>query len=253
MSKIFVNLEEPQIVEKQENTPSFGEYRQPPKKSVLKKIFLFTLGFLFLLAIISFVSGYFYWQSVKKSPQYSLALIVEAARNDDKETLDKLVDTEAVATDFVPQISDKAVELYGKGLPKDVIGKIVKIAAPLIPAIKERARAEMPKVIREKTQSFEKVPYWAIALGADRAIDVEIENDVATVTSKIPDKPLELKMKRNGNLWQIVALKDEKLATRLAQKFGQQIIALANKDGLKKLGEKFGIEGLDGLIDSLTN
>ena len=33
----------------------------------------------------------------------------------------------------------------------------------------------MPRVIREKTQGFEKVPYWVIALGADKAVDVKIE------------------------------------------------------------------------------
>ncbi len=253
MSKIFVNLEESQVKTEKEKAPSFGEYQQPPKRSILKKIFLFSISFLFLFAIICAIIGYFYWQNVKQSPQYSLALMVDAARRDDKQMLDQLVDTEAVATDFVPQITEKAIELYGKGLPKEIIAKVAQIASPIIPVIKNKARDELPKLIREKTQKFENVPHWMIALGADQAVDVKIEGEFATIISKIPEKPLELKMKRNGNLWQVVSIKDEKLATTIAQKFGQQIVALASKGGLKKIGEQFGIEGLDGIINNLQD
>jgi hypothetical protein len=251
MSKIFVNLEESQVETK--NSPSFGEYQQPPKRSILKKIFLFSVGFLLLSVIIGAIVSYFYWQSVKQSPQYSLALMVDAARRDDKQALDQLVDTEAVATDFVPQITEKAIELYGKGLPKEIIGKVAQIASPLIPVIKNKARDELPKLIREKTQKFENVPYWMIALGANQAVDVKIEGEFATITSKIPEKPLEFKMKKNGNLWQVVSIKDEKLATTIAQRFGQQIVALASKGGLQKVGEQFGIQGLDGIVDKLQD
>ena len=53
------------------------------------------------------VVGFFYWQSIKTTPQYSLALLVDAARRDDQAEIDKLVNVDAVVDDFVPQITDK--------------------------------------------------------------------------------------------------------------------------------------------------
>lgn len=247
MSRVVVDLtKQPQV-----NAPEFGDYQKPVKRSKVWRVLGILGGLLLLLAIAGLIGGYFYWQGVKKTPQYSLALLVDAARRDDKDQIDKIVDTEAVATNFIPQITDKAVELYGRNLPQGVISKVAQVVGPLMPGIKGRAREELPKLIREKTQKFENVPYWMIALGAERAIDIKIEGDTAKVISKIPDKPLELKMKRNGDLWQIIEVKDEALAKKIAEKAGQQIIALASKDGLSNAAEKLGIKGLDSIIKDL--
>src|SRR5678816_3172385 len=82
-----------------------------------------------LLAIAG-VSGYLYYRSFKDTPQYSLALLVDAAKRDDKKTIAELVDTDAVVDDFVAQIMDRAVELYGRGLPETVIKKLASLAEP---------------------------------------------------------------------------------------------------------------------------
>lgn len=247
MSRVVVDLKKPSEME----TLQFGDYQKPPKKSRVWKVLGILGGLLLLMVIAGAIGSYIYWQGVKKTPQYSLALLVDAARRDDKEQIDKIVDTESVANNFIPQITDKAVELYGRNLPQGIISKVAQVVGPLMPGIKQRARAELPRLIREKTQSFENVPYWMIALGADKAVDVKIEGDIAKVTSKIPDKPIELKMKRNGELWQITEVKDEALAKKIAEKAGQEIIALASKNGIGNAAEKLGIKGLGDIIKDL--
>jgi hypothetical protein len=244
MSKIIVNLSE----EKQ-SVPQFGEYQQPKKRSVFKKILLFLVGFLFLSLIIGLIGGFFYWQSVKSSPQYSLALLVEAARNDDNAQIAELVDTEAVIDSFVPQITEKAVEIYAKNLPKDLISKAMQIGLPAVkPKIKEIATKELPKLIREKTKQAEKIPYWAIALGASTALDIKIDGEIATITSKIPDKPIELTMKKNGDKWKVTAVKDDNLAAKIAQSIGQKILKAASENGIENIGKQLGLENLGDIL-----
>jgi hypothetical protein len=244
MSKIIVNLSE----EKQ-SVPQFGEYRQPKKRSVFKKILLFLVGFLFLSLIIGLIGGFFYWQSVKSSPQYSLALLVEAARNDDNAQIAELIDTEAVIDSFVPQITEKAVEIYAKNLPKDLISKAMQIGLPAVkPKIKEIASKELPKLIREKTKQAEKYPYWAIALGASSVLEIKIEGEIATITSKIPDKPIELTMKKNGDKWKVTAVKDDNLAAKIAQSIGQKILKAASENGIENIGKQLGLENLGDIL-----
>lgn len=252
MSRITVKLDEAgnesKAAPQNENAPHFGEYRQSKRRGIFVKI-LRVLGILFAVAaIIGATGGYFYWQNLKKTPQYSLALLIDAARRDDQKAIDELVDTDQIVEDFVPQITGKAIELYGRNLPPQTLFKVAQAAAPLMPAVKERARAEIPNLIREKTKKFENVPFWAIAVGADRYLNITQETEKAFVSSKLQDRPLELALKRNGEKWQVVAVKDEELARRIADKIGQELILLAQKGSLKKAGESLGVGNLNEML-----
>lgn len=231
-------------------TPKFGDYQKLKKPSVFVRILKVFAILLAVILIIGGISGYFYWRNLKKTPQYSLALLIDAARRDDQQAVDELVDTDAVIDDFVPQITDKAVEIYGRGVAPATINKLAQAAAPFLPALKERARTELPTLIREKTRKFENIPFWAIAVGAGKYLDITQEVDKSFVKSKLPDKPLDVTLKRNGDKWQVIALKDEVLARRIAEKVGQDLISIARKDGIKKVGEQIGVSNLE---DILTN
>lgn len=202
---------------------------------------------LLILLIVGAVGGYIYWQSVKTSPQYSLALLVEAVRQDDQKMIDELVDMDGIVDSFLPQVTAKAVEMYGRGLPPEAKAKLTTTTDQFKPAIKKRAREEVPQVVREKIERFNSIPYWAIAIGAGWFLDVKINGDTATVISQIPERPFELTMKRNGDVWRVTAIKDDELAKRIAEKIGQELIAISSKEGLKKAGEKLGIENLEDM------
>ena len=202
---------------------------------------------LFGLVLVAGIGTFFYYQSLKSTPQYSLALLVDAAKRDDRSEIASLVNIDAVVDDFVPQITNKAVELYGRGQPPEVLRKVAKLALPLLPAVKERARAELPRVIRERTKRFGSVPFFAMVLGADKYLDIAINGDIAIVKSKLPEHQFEVKMKRSGDRWQIIGVKEEQLATAIARKVGQEIMAVAVGGG-KKAAEEFGIGNLTELL-----
>ena len=241
---------------------NYGELRQPysaqtaekngrRKRGIVFRILVFLVGLTLVLLASGLIGAFIYWQYLKNTPQYSLALLVEAARKSDQKTIDSVVDTDAVIDNFVPQIVDKAVELYGRGLAPSVIKRVAVVAAPVMPVVKQRARAELPGLLREKTKRFEKVPFWLMVIGAERSLEIKYEGDRAIVKSRIPDKPLNLTMKRNGDRWQIIGFKDEKLARRIAEKIGQEIIALAKNRGkgrIDNLGRRIGVPNLGDII-----
>ncbi|MEK7724090.1 MAG: hypothetical protein AAB336_07075 [Acidobacteriota bacterium] len=249
MSKFVVNLDE---LKSESATLGANSLETKKRGGCLKIVKIFgILALVFLF--IGGISSSFYWQSVKKTPQYSLALLVDAARRDDKEKVAEIIDTEQVVNNFVPQITEKAVELYGRNLPPQVINRVSLLVAPLMPGIKEKAKAELPQLIREKTEKLDRVPYWAIALFAERDLEIKVDGDKAEIKSKIPERPLEFTMKREGQEWKIVAIKDEKLAQKVAEKVGQQLMLLANKGNIIDAGRQLGVENLGNILKGLND
>jgi hypothetical protein len=212
--------------------------------SLFRKIFIS----LILLAVVVTAAGCLYWRSLKTTPQYSLALLIDAARRNDKSAVGSLVDTDKVVDDFVPQIVNSAVDMYGRGLPAQTIANLAVVAQPIMPALKDRARTELPRVIRDRTSKFDYVPFPAIVMGADRYLDIKINGDTASVTSKIPDKPLELKMTRIGDHWQVVGIEDKDLAENIARTVGQQIIAIASGAKIGDAGKNLGVKNLADVL-----
>src|ERR1051325_8252817 len=50
------------------------------------------------------VGGYLWWRRYQTTPVYSLALLVDATQLHDRQTIDAILDTDKIATDFVSQI-----------------------------------------------------------------------------------------------------------------------------------------------------
>ena len=247
MSRFTVDLNESSPGTKAHSP--IAEYAAVNERRRWKKALKIVGGVVLLVLIGGSIAGYFYWQNLKKTPQYSLALLVEAARRNDQGTIDQVINTDAVVDDFLPQITGKAVELYGRGLPPETVSRLTVIAQPVMPAVKERAREALPALIRDKTSKFQNIPFWAMAVGAERYLEIRTEGDIAYIKSKIPDRPLEVTMRRNGDKWKIVGVKDEELATRVAQKVGQGIIAIATKTGVSSVGERLGIKNLQDVLN----
>ena len=212
-----------------------------------KRFLVIGLALVAVISLIGSLGSYIYWQRLKDTPQYSLALLIDAAKRDDQNEIDELINIDNVVDDFLPQITVKAVEIYGRGLPPAIVGQLTKVAAPMMPAVKDRARAVLPGLIRERVERFGNVPFAAMVLGAGQYLDIKVSGDNAIVKSKLPEHPLELKMRRNGARWQIVGVRDEQLATDIAKKIGQEIISIA-MGGINKTANQLGIGNLGDLL-----
>lgn len=230
------------------DAPGFGGFSDPPRTSRRRKTILTIFAVLITFVVAGFIGGYLYWRSFKGTPQYALASLVEAARRDDQGGIDQYVAVDSVVDDFMPQITGKAVEIYGRGLPPQTIARVAEVATPIMPALKERARERLPLLIRKKTERFESVPFAAMVIGAERYLDIRSSGDTAIVRSKLPQHSFEVRMQRNGSSWKIVSVRDEDLATDIAQRVGQEIIAVASNGGVDEAGDRLGISNLNTIL-----
>ena len=205
------------------------------------------------VALVVGVAGYLYYRSLKTTPQYSLALLIDAAKRDDRNEIARLVDTDAVVDDFTQQIVDHAVDMYGRGLPPNVIQKAASIAQPLMPSVKAQARNVLPGAIRLRTKRFSNVPFFAMVFAADRYLQIDVTGDVATVKSKLEDRPLDIKMKRNGEGWQVVGVRDDQLSSDIARSIGQDLMDLATSKITDAAAERLGIGNLLNLVRQAEN
>jgi hypothetical protein len=213
------------------------------------RVFRIALAVVAAIAVLGGTGCYLYWRSFRSTPQYSLALLIEAARQDDRKAVGELVDIDRVVDDFVPQITGSAADMYGRGLPPQTVQNLSKVATPILPAVKDRARTELPRVIRERTSKFDFVPFPAIVMGAEKYLNIKVSGDTAEVTSKIPERPLEFRMKREGERWRIVGVRDDELARNIARTVGQQIIAIASGNDIGDAGRKLGVQNLQDVLN----
>lgn len=214
----------------------------------MKKKLIYIGVALGVVVLVAAVGGYFYWSYLKTTPQYSLALLIEAAKNNDQQAIDEIVDVDSVVEDFAPQVIDSAAELYGRGLPQGIIDRLMRLTDALKPAVKQRARAELPELIRRQTERYANVPFFGFVIGADRYLNIAVNGDEAFITSKLPRHTFEVKMRRVGDKWQIVGVKDSEIAKEVAQSIGQEIMGFAAGDNLEEAARSLGLSDLSDLI-----
>jgi len=247
LGKYVVEIDKQPFTASGARSTSTGQATAARKRSLLKTVAITVLITFVTVAVAAGMGSYLYWQHLKTTPQYSLALMIDAAKRDDAAKVGELVDIDAVVDDFLPQITGKAIELYGRNLPPDTLQRVARIAGPVMPAVKDRARDELPGAIRQKTAAFGDVPFAAMVLGADTYLDIKVEGERATVRSKVPEHDFEVRMVRTGDLWKIAGVRDEELATRIAQRVGQEILAIAvNGTGSKQ--SRLGIRNINELL-----
>lgn len=193
----------------------------------MKRFLRISAGLFVAVAVIAAIAGFVYWQSLKDEPQYALASIVEASRRGDNSAINELVDSDAVVDSLVPQITKKAVDIYGRGLPNGIISQIAVAASPFIPGLKDVARAELPNLIRRETEAVGDVWFPLMVVGAPRYVDIRVEGDTAVVKDKNPENATEVLMTRRDGKWRVTGIIDEKLSTEIAQRVGQEIIKTA--------------------------
>jgi len=181
------------------------------------------LAFVALVAVAALavlvVGSYVWWQGYKKSPAYSLALLVDAARRDDRRTIDELIDSNRVAENFIPQIAGEVYGLEVAPAQAEILRQRVEALAPqIVPGVRDQIRDEIARVVKEAAaRTGGQMPFVLLALGVPRvANEIKEDGDVANVSFNLNNRPVELTMGRNGTRWKIVAVKNDELAAGIA-------------------------------------
>ena len=193
-------------------------------------------GALALVALGLAVIFYSWYSGYRSSPVYSLALLADAAQRNDRQTIDALLDTDGVTRGLVPQVKAKVAERAAQAeggpppIPAGVRRYVEQNAAVLVPGARDAVReAVVSSVRRGAAEKVGGYPFFVAAVAARFAVDeVREEGDVATVTFKQNERPVELMMQRAGDLghWRVISVRSDELATRISDNLARGLPAL---------------------------
>jgi BMFP domain-containing protein YqiC len=212
-----------------------------------RKLLLGIGGAVLVIGIIVLLGAFLWWQSYKTGPAYSLALLVDAVQRDDRAMFDELVDTDSVVKNFVPQVTEKAIGRYASGITAPLRQQIEALVPTLLPSVKQRVRDEVTKQIKALAARAEGKPFILIALGMPYQVDIKEEGDTAHVSANLNNRPTELTMQRKGDLWKIVAVKDDALATQIVDNIAKDLPSIQSELE-KKVRDQLKKGGLDNLL-----
>lgn len=241
-SRIVVNVEDAPRAGKRRGGDPDRTVREPIRRRMSRRgrrraAIIVAVVALILLGAVAGVYGWY--QGYKKSPAYSLALLVDAARKGDRQTVDALLDIDQVTHSLVPQVIDK-VSARGQGtgqqqggqqpVPASVRRYIEANAGVLIPGARDAVRAALVAGVRNGVASrADGQPFFLTALGARFAADeIREEGDVGTVAFKSNNQPVTLTLQRagGGERWRIVGVESGELAARIADNLARGLPAL---------------------------
>ena len=175
------------------------------------------------LVLVLLVGSYAWWQGFRKSPPYSLALLLDAAQHDDVQAVETMIDADQIAQGFVPQVIDNLAGA-GSQLPPQARASLTATLPALLPRVRETMRDEIARAMKGLSQNdSSNLPFFAKALGVRQAATVVERGDAATVTVKAGERPVELSMRRDGERWKLVAVKDPQLASDIATRLAASL------------------------------
>lgn len=229
-SRIVVDLQQ-QAANNASRGSGSGDYLPPggsrPRRGCLRRVLGVLLLITLLVVLAAFAGSYLWWRGFRQSPVYSLALIADAAQRDDRQTFDELVDAAAVTRAFLPQVRQQATGST-RELPAAVERQVSAAVERQLPNIEGVVRDRMRTTIADAArQAGGKVPFPLLAL-AMRGLtsDVQETNDTANLKMRLGgEEPTELTMRRQDQRWQVIGVKDARIAASLA---GQLPTALPN-------------------------
>lgn len=205
MGRIVVNFE-----------PGKGPAPARPKR---RRRWLRILALLAALAVVFVivvaVAGFFSWRRFQASPEYSLALLVDAAQRNDQEQLVKLIDDDEVAKNMLASVSQKAVARYSSAINATTQQQIDNLMPTLLPRVKQTIHNEVANQIKTFAANSEPKPFIVLLVTVPSLVKISTEGDTAKATASASNRNIDLTMRRDGDRWKVVGVNDDALIQRV--------------------------------------
>ena len=226
--RIVINLEGPGTPGAK---PVKGKRRRWPR----------VLAVLVLLVVIGVVGagvgGFLLWRRYQSTPTYTLALILDAAQRNDVAEFQKHINDEEIAKNMTASVSEKAAARYGYALNSSIQQQIDSAMPSLLPRVKQAVQDELLKSM-QAFAAGEKRSFITI-LGAVRSLmTITEEGDSAKATGTMGGHSIEMTMRRDGNGWKVVDVKDDAIVQRIVDGVMKDLPAIGNIDANSPLLKK---------------
>ncbi len=192
--------------------------RKPKTRRVWRALGMFA-AVVGIVAILAGVAGLFWWRSYQRSPAYSLALIVDAAQRNDRETFDRLVDIDQIAQNLAPQVAQQGFGRFGE-LPESLQRQIMNTLPQVLPTVRDSIALELQRTLAEISPNA-RIPVNALALLIPRIITINEQGDAANAQISMGNRVTQLDLKRNQDRWRVTGITDEQLAAYIASQIGK--------------------------------
>jgi hypothetical protein len=192
------------------------------------------LGVLVLLLVIGVVvagvGGFLLWRHIQSTPTYTLALMLDAAQSDDVAEFQKRIDEDEVAKNVAARVNQKAAARYGYALNSSIQQRIDSAMPSLLPRVKQTVQDEFFNAVKLYMAVPRKRPFLTI-LGAVRSIvTITEEGDSAKATGSFTGHDFEMTMRRDGNGWKVVDLKDDLIVQHIVDNVMKELPAIGGVD-----------------------
>jgi len=199
-NRIVINLESP-----------------PPRRSASSgcaKVAVVVALILLILAGGLIAGGYFWWRHYQTTPDYTLAVLADAAQRNDSATVDSILDNEKIATDFISQVRQKipgssAVSSLWDSQNDSTLKSIST-------KVKDTIHGQLIQELQDLTAIAKDKPFIVVALAVPRYVDVKRQDQTANATVNLKDEPIKVTMQADGDRWRIVGVQDDKLVGMVA-------------------------------------
>jgi hypothetical protein len=218
--RIVINLDAPNA----EGTKLVRKRRRWPRVLAI-------LALLLLIGVVGVaVGGFLWWRHYQSSPTYAVTLMVDAAQRNDVVVFEKLIDDDAVAKNMAASVRQKAIDRYGLTLNSSIQQRIDATVPSLLPQLKQTIHAEVVKELQVIAAKSEPRPFILLVVTVPRMMTVTTEGDTANVKAPVPERTIELTMKREAEQWKVTEVKDDMLVQRVVDNVMKELPAIGSLD-----------------------
>ncbi|HET6979964.1 MAG TPA: hypothetical protein VFI24_26770 [Pyrinomonadaceae bacterium] len=197
------------------------------------------LALLILIGVAGLgAGGFFWWRHYQTTPSYAMALLVDAAQRNDTAAFEKLINDEEVAKNMATTVSQKAAARYGYALNSSIQQRIDAAVPALLPQLKKTIHDEVVKDLTVFSAEVKPKGIIGHLLILPKFVTIKAEGDTATVEARMLDRPIELKLKRDAEQWQVVEVKDEVLVQHVVDNVMKELPAIGSVDANNPLLKK---------------
>ena len=175
------------------------------------------------LVIIGLVVFFAWWQYFKTTPSYALALLVDAAQQNDRAAFDRMLDLDRVIDNFIAQRPEGSAIGVTTPLVTSVRVQLQSLAPETIAAVKESVKENIRNRIIEVAGPASARPFFATALAMPFMTEMSRTDESAEIRINRTAE-LELTMeRRKGDNWQVTSVRDQALARQIVSGIVKQL------------------------------
>ena len=167
------------------------------------------------LVIVGAVVFFAWWQYFKTTPAYTLALVVDAAQQNDRAAFDRVVDLDQVIDNFIAQGAPDSKISLTTATVASVRMQLQSLAPEPVAAVKAAVREDVRNRVNELASSAGARPFLITALAMPFVSEINQTAERAQVKINRTDDVELVMERRQGSDWKITSVRDQALASRV--------------------------------------